>query len=187
MCRKNLGWLLLVIIFTPSLVWAQYCPPTVVVKTWRACSDAKQEVCTIHYTHEYVPSGSCPPPPTFTPPPPSLPPPSNATLVAAQEKKEFCDTAPLEVATDVEDCQAKVDLMRVVQLESCKDHGTLNWSFNYTGARMETSTKQVFEYVSLLQCKGMVHSFAGYTGSSCSTQGNRARGRAVSVCGPIQW
>jgi hypothetical protein len=52
---------------------------------------------------------------------------------------------------------------------------------------METTVKQIFEYSSLIQCKGMVRSFAGFTTAECDNQGNRARGRAVAVCGPIKW
>lgn len=99
----------------------------------------------------------------------------------------FCDTASIEIAADVRSCQNETALKRDMQIESCRDHVTLNWSVSYKGARMERTVKQIFEYSSLIQCKGMVRSFAGFTTAECDNKGNRARGRAVAVCGPIQW
>lgn len=115
MFRKNLGWLWLVAVFVPSMAWAQYCPPTVIVKTWEACAGPGKTNCTIHHTSEYVPSGSCPPPsspPVSVPPsavPPQSPPPATQVVKTPEEIEreqhvKFCKEFPVTITGAVDQC-----------------------------------------------------------------------------------
>ncbi len=149
--------------------------------TWQGTSGTL--TCTPRTHCDWYPDPK--PQPTPPPPPPPAPPP--APVMTQEQRKQFCDTAAYEIRADLQTCEAEVNLDRATQYAGCRDHGTLEWSFDYTGARLSVKNNMTFKYNLLMECQNMVHSYASYTKSICSAEENRARGRAVGICGPIQW
>lgn len=127
----------------------------------------------------YPPS---PPPPAHQPPPTPLPP-----TMSPAEKIVFCNTAPYEIAADLRSCKAEVKLKRDMQFVNCGVKGTVVWNFSYIGKRISLYHSKTSTYDYTQQCNNITQSYASYSTSMCQAEENRARGRAVGICGPIQW
>lgn len=151
--------------------------------TWQGTSGTL--TCTPRTNCDWYPDPA--PQPTPPPPPPPPPPTPSAPAMTPEQRKQFCDTAAYEIRADRQTCDAEVDLKRSAQDNGCRDHGTLDWNFNYTGVRMSVKNNMTFSYYLRMDCQKMVISYSNYTKSICAAEENRARGRAVGICGPIQW
>lgn len=161
-----------------SVASAQYyCPPTVIVTTWEACAGPGKTNCSIHHSHQYVPSGSCPPPPAPTPPTPPVPPVSyppppvvkTAEEIEREQRVRFCKEYPAEINLAVNRCRnSALGYHSYFLATKCSSGGTWSFSVQLTKAINVNFSKDV----SASDCRAQAEVSLMYFQDSCRLSGD---------------